>query len=721
MENFHQMRVHILFLFFFLFLIPGTSSGISAENTEPPVSSATDTGMESDIEPGIDLSGMGWFTNRELRRTLQLLLPPGTDEAPFQRNHIEDAAYLLQGSTRDRGYLAPTLHFQMITREGSTWNGTWQAEGFTVPLPPREETFRRMVIKIDPGTLYYFAHLEITGVEAITETPELFFYTTGFLFNTESNRYYSPGRKTSGIRSIITEFNRMGYLEAEIVEEVENMDPETGAVSLKLVFQPGPRYWIRKVETRTNQEGQPTVVEIEDFENTPFSSIWLQDHLQTLRRPWYSLGYPDVQAQIIDEQTEVEGNQIHVDLILEVDPGQLVITGHIEFEGIERTRRSFLNKLVPMHEGETFNILDAEMTRQRLARLGIFEVVEIHYPERVDGRQDVLYRVTKRPNYEVSLLAGYGSYETIRGGVELIQRNLWGRAHQSKLKAIQSLKSTRAEYLYTIPEVWADSGNVFAKVHFLDRKEVTFHRHEFGGAIGTDYYWKALDLQTSLQYSYETVQSRNNRFVEAPGVTSAQVGSLQLTLSRNHLDNMLYPTRGYKVFTSYEYASEALGGNVNFQRLEAGVSYHTPISGGLVFHGSVRHGLAWSDSATRDNLPINRRFFPGGENSIRGYVEGKASPLGAAGGEIGAEVYLLFNLELEQPIMPDFSVVVFTDILGASASYSQFPGDYWLTTVGIGLRYKTIIGPVRLEYGHNLNPRPGTANGALHFSIGFPF
>lgn len=719
MENFHPMRMYILF--FFLFLAFGASSGIAAESPEAPVSAETDTPADSKIEPGIDLSGMGWFTNRELRRTLQLLLPSGTDDNPFQRNHIEDAAYLLQGSTRDEGYLAPAIHFKMIARDGSTWNGTWESQGFTVPLPPREDTFRRMEIEIDPKTLYYFDHLEISGVDTITETPELFFYTTGFLFNTESNRFYSPGRKTSGIRSIITEFNRAGYLEAEVVEEVENMNPETGAVSLKLVFQSGPRYWIRQVETQTHHEGQPVVTKTEHFEDTPFSSIWLQDHLQGLRRPWYPLGYPDVQAQLVEEQTEAKGDQIYVDLVLKVDPGQLVTAGTVEFEGIDRTRKSFLNKLVPMEEGETFNILDAEMTRQRLARLGIFEVVEIHYPERIDGRQDVLYRVTKRPDYEVSLLAGYGSYETIRGGVEVLQRNLWGRAHQSKLRAVQSLKSTRAEYLYTIPEVWSDSGNVFAKLHFLDRKEVTFHRHEFGGAVGTDYYWKSLDLQTSLQYSYETVQSRNNRFVEAPGVTSAQVGSLQFTVSRNRLDNMLYPTRGYKVFTSYEYASEILGGTVNFQKLEAGASYHTPITGGLVFHGSVRHGLAWSDSDTRDNLPVNRRFFPGGENSIRGYVEGKASPLGIAGGEIGAEVYLLFNLELEQPIMPDFSVVVFTDILGAAANYAQFPADYWLTTVGIGLRYKTIIGPVRLEYGHNLNPRPNTANGALHFSIGFPF
>lgn len=676
---------------------------------------------ESTIEPGITLKGMGWLTNRELRRTLQLLLPSGSTDAPLQRNNIEDAAYLLQGETRNRGHLSPTIHFTLFTESGDTWKGSWQQEGFNEPLPPRDQKFKRMEIEIDRGVLYYFEHLEIQGTSELDTEPELFFYTKGFLFNTESNRYYSPARKTSGIQSILTEFNRLGYLDAELIEEEENIDPETGAVSLKLAFRSGPRYWIRRVETRTLQPQDSPVVEVQHFTDTPFSPIWLQDHLQSLRRPWYPQGYPDARVRVLDEQQEQQDGQIIVDLTLEIDPGPAISTGTIHFEGIGHTREHFLRKLIPLHEGETFNILEAEIARQRLARLGIFEVVEIHYPERNNNQQDVIYKVTPRPNYDVSLLAGYGSYETIRGGVEVIHRNIWGRAHQSKLRAVQSLKSTRAEYIYTIPEVWTDSGNVFAKLNYLDRKEVTFHRHEFGGALGTDYYWKALDLQTSLQYSYETVKSRNKRFTEAPGVSSAQVGSLQLTLSRNRLDNMLYPTRGYKIFSSYEYASKILGGNVDFQRLEAGMSYHTPISGGLVFHSSVRHGLAWSNSATRDNLPINRRFFPGGENSIRGYTEGKASPLSANDKEIGAEIYLLFNFELEQPIMPDLSVVVFTDILGASAGYAKYPADYWLTSVGVGLRYRTIIGPVRLEYGHNLNPRQGAPSGALHFSIGFPF
>ncbi len=694
---------------------------VSAQTENSPIVESTASGTgNSEVEPGLSLSGMGWLTDRQLRRTLELLLPSGKPDDPFQRQDIEDAVFLLEGETGNRGYLSPSFHITLSRSDGLPWQGIWQEGSFDIPLPPQNEDFQSMQIRINKGVLYHFQHLQIHGVDALQDDLRLFFHTTGFLFNTESNRYYSAGRKNSGIRSIITELNRIGYLDARLLEESTTMDKDTGAVSLNLTFEQGPRYWIRKIEVHT-RDSSPSSHETEIREPTPYSNIYLQDYLQSLRLPYFSQGYPDVIVQLTKRELEKQGNNVWVDLVINVTPGEYVLTGEIRFEGAENTRESFLRQRVPLREGETFNILDAETARQRIIGLGVFDSVEIYYPQRTADRQDILYRVSTMPKYDVGLLAGYGSYEMLRGGLEVVHRNLLGRAQQGKLKLVQSMKSTRADYLYTIPEVWADSGNLFARIKYLDRKEVTFHRQEFGGSVGTDYYWQSLGILSSVQYSYETIHSRNQRFIKAPGVSSALVGSLQLTLSRDRLNNALYPTKGYKVYLSYEYASKILGGNVDFQRADMGVSYHTPIIGGLLFHGAIRHGMAWSSGATQSHLPTALRFFPGGENSIRGYTEGTASPRDAAGNEIGSEVYLLFNLELEQPIMPDLSVVVFTDILGESFRYQNWPGNEWLTTVGIGLRYRTIIGPIRLEYGHNLNPPSGQAQGTLHFSIGFPF
>ncbi len=93
----------------------------------------------------------------------------------------------------------------------------------------------------------------------------------------------------------------------------------------------------------------------------------------------------------------------------------------------------------------------------------------------------------------------------------------------------------------------------------------------------------------------------------------------------------------------------------------------------------------------------------------------------ADGKLIGAESYLLGTVELEQALTRWLSLVAFSDNLGATRRFSQYPFDETLYSVGGGLRFRTIVGPIRLEYGHNLNRRTGDPSGTVHFSLGFPF
>jgi outer membrane translocation and assembly module TamA len=88
---------------------------------------------------------------------------------------------------------------------------------------------------------------------------------------------------------------------------------------------------------------------------------------------------------------------------------------------------------------------------------------------------------------------------------------------------------------------------------------------------------------------------------------------------------------------------------------------------------------------------------------------------------VGAETYALATMELEQALTPRWSLVAFSDSLGFAHRLSGYPFDSGLFSVGIGIRWRTLIGPVRLEYGHNLNPRRGDPSGTLQFSLGFPF
>ncbi len=135
----------------------------------------------------------------------------------------------------------------------------------------------------------------------------------------------------------------------------------------------------------------------------------------------------------------------------------------------------------------------------------------------------------------------------------------------------------------------------------------------------------------------------------------------------------------------------------------------------------LTHGVITTLGSTDRDLPVNKRFYPGGENSLRGYADGEAAPRGPHDTFLGAKSYTLLNVELEQAVTKNISVVLFADTLSTAVQLSRYPVDESLLTAGLGVRYQTLIGPVRLEYGRNLNPRPNDPSGTFHLSLGFPF
>ena len=131
--------------------------------------------------------------------------------------------------------------------------------------------------------------------------------------------------------------------------------------------------------------------------------------------------------------------------------------------------------------------------------------------------------------------------------------------------------------------------------------------------------------------------------------------------------------------------------------------------------------MVTSPAPNSTEIPNTERFLVGGENSLRGFRRGEAGPIDDEGIPIGAEAFGLINAELEYPLFDKLSAVLFVDAARVWSSTEQFGIYDDFVDVGLGLRYRTIVGPVRLEYGRNINARPSDPTGTLHLSIGFPF
>jgi outer membrane protein assembly factor BamA len=394
--------------------------------------------------------------------------------------------------------------------------------------------------------------------------------------------------------------------------------------------------------------------------------------------------------------------------------------GAVEFDGARRTRASLLEERTrELRTGDYFDPAEVEAARLRLARLGVFRRVETVETDTAPGERAVTFVLREEAAWEAAWMLGYGSYEQVRAGVEVSRRNVWGLAHRTRFEAVQSLKGTRADYRYTVPTLFGDTVEATGRVFGLLREEPSFDRVEYGAAVEARRQVPWIEATGTVGFTYEVLSASNVALgTTVDEVEDATVASLDLGLTRDRRDNPIRPTRGVRWSAQAQLARPELGGEVEYERLELAWSWHRPLGEERWLHVGVSQGLLFDRGG---DVPVNKLFFPGGESSIRGYAQGEATQRDGAGLFVGVRSAWLVNLEFEQLVTGRWTVVLFADVLGTATHAEDWPGDETLGSAGLGVRYQSPIGPVRLEYGHNVNPRSGDPDGTLHFSIGFPF
>ena len=682
---------------------------------------------KSNHEPAkLKVGGYGLFGNRELKGLVSVLQT--TEERPefFEANYVEDAVLILFSRLRRDGYLFPTITAEVEFRDGTSSEFVW-TEPLGEPLPRPFEA-KKLKFQIDPGVLFYFEEVRFSGIDDLIPLRDAahFFIETDALFQVRKNRRYSPEKLRNSVKNLQDALERLGYESAGVVATNLVVQTNTGAVTVDIFADAGPQSVVRSIEkvvemSDTNDTSNVQTTATTIHTNTIYSRFWEQDFIQALRREQYERGHADVRVEFTQVSRELHAGTNYIDLRARIFPGPEIQVGSVEFEGHEETKESVMRRRVSIAAGDLLNPIQAERGRHRLSRLGIFDSVELRYDEIDEDTRNVIYRVNEGKTLDFSILAGYGSYEQLRGGFELEQYNLWGRAHSSRLKAIQSFKSTSAEYLYTMPELLGEDIDVFLNASGLRREEIAFTRKEFGGGAGISRSFPEISTDLSARYNYQILTATRQDIPPEFGLREANVSSVIFDMRHDRRDNPLTPRAGYKIFASFEAASEILLGDVDFQRMELNVSYHHPLTRLQWIHFGVSHGFVTTVSSPATDLPVNRRFFPGGDSSIRGYQFGEAAPRDDNGELVGGETYTIANLEFEQGLTRAWSIVFFFDALGQAASIDDWPASEGLYSAGLGVRWKSLIGPVRMEYGHNLNPRDEDPSGTFHLSIGFPF
>lgn len=671
----------------------------------------------------IKVKGAGWWTDRALQRALGEL-EAINDSDLVTANAVEDAVFFVMSAVADDGYLRPEVEATIERESGEVITHRFDVN--FMDLLPRPLRGRAVSLEVKQGVRYTFGELQISGGDAVISTEKvrkLLIPRTGLLART-ADSIFTPTKLRKGLEQVQLELDRAGYAENEVRVGEERHNHETGEVEVDLVIEPGARWRIRAVRIAGGVELAPPPLSAEALAGKIWTASIEQDLVEQYRRTYYKAGYPDVRFATKQEFGEGENGERAVTVVMEIEAGEKVHMAPSEFAGTDRVKTAVLARRVELNSGEPLNPLEVEEARRRLQRLQALRRVGIRYVTKSDGRRAPVFDLVARDPWEVSLLGGFGSYEQVRAGFEVKGNNLFQRSHQLRIEGIASVKSLRGEMVYTVPELFGEAVDGNVRLFGLDREEFSFQRREYGGSVGVsrrNLPW--IHAEGIVNYTFqELANGQNVLATHQTDLETTSTASLTLGMRRDKRDNPLLPRKGQRWTAQVEIADQSLGGDAAFQRIELGWSWHKPLTDSSWIHAGFGHGTILTLGEPDDaKLPVNKRFFPGGENSYRGLQSGEAVTRDTAGALVGAKSFTLLNVEYELGLTQRISAVAFWDALGVTSKIAELPWDDTLHAIGVGVRYNTVIGPVRLEYGHNLNPREWDPSGTLHFSIGYPF
>jgi outer membrane protein assembly factor BamA len=384
-----------------------------------------------------------------------------------------------------------------------------------------------------------------------------------------------------------------------------------------------------------------------------------------------------------------------------------------------RTASVVIERTLRFAVGEWYDGTKVEATTRDAYLTGLFRRVEVaRRPRNPEGTQLELAVVVEEVEaIDIDFLLGYGSYESVRGGVFLTDRNVFGRGHRAAIGARASLKSQALTTSYTMPNALGTGTSLTLGGHLRERKEPTFLDRSRGVDVAL-----ARDLIGPLRgrVGYE-LQARNARtadpLVRGTAPDDFAIASVFAELVIDERDSPIYPSDGHRESVKVERARDFLGGDIELDRLTWSLSGFHTLTENVVVGASVRGGIASSD----DPLPVQERFFNGGESSVRSFEESELGPLSPTGTPQGGAFYNTFGLELRFPLLRSLHGAVFADAGNVGRNDAAFGLSDLRYGVGAGLRWVLPIGPIRLDAAVNPDRRPAEETWVAHLSVGLPF
>lgn len=515
-----------------------------------------------------------------------------------------------------------------------------------------------------------------------------------------------------------------GYVRAKVSNPEVILSKDGRSITIAISIEEGGIYKVGDVSFKGDLlfPADELVPKMKSKKGETFRASLFQQDVLTLTDLYQDEGYAFVD---IEPLTQVLDEIRTVDLTYNVTKGPEVFFNRINVIGNIKTRDKVVRRELRFAEGDRYSASKLKESKRRLRNTTFFKeldlkTVKTDEPDKVN--LDIV--LEEKPTGSISMGLGYSSYEKAMLSGSISQENLFGTGRKIFLEASLSSVTHEFSLSYIEPYLFDKDLSGGVNVFNVTRSFDTYDYKSTGGNLSlsrplTDH------VKTGIRYKFERVNVRNidedaSTYIKEQAGTKS-TSSITLSLSKNSIDDILNPTRGDIAETSFEFAGGPFLGDNDFYKVIASYGRYFPYKFGSTFFLRATAGTVRPYSG--QDIPVYERFFVGGINTVRGFQYGEAGPLDETGEVIGAKNELIFNTEWIFPIYQPAGLkgVIFFDAGHGFNEEKGFLLDGIRTAAGLGVRWFSPLGPIRLELGFNLSPKKGERRSVFDFMIGRSF
>jgi outer membrane protein assembly complex protein YaeT len=581
---------------------------------------------------------------------------------------------------------------------------------------------------------------EVDGNRALAEgTIENSLYTAeSGTWPWSDDEYLSKSEFLKDLERIHILYQRSGYFSAELLSwEVR---PAGNGVSIRL----------------TVSEGEPTrVSELDIEELEPLDGAALEEEMR--RRIPLQQGEVFNEADLVASRSMLENEfknrgYVYATVLLEyridkaartarvvysVDAGDQYTIGETRIEGYDTEDLDLVQDQLEFASGELYNQQDILDSQRNLYELGLFRRVLIE-PQLASVRGDtvdVLVSVAPAPTHVVRVGIGYGTEDRVRVRASWLDRNLFGQARQLEVRGQYSQLEREASVTYRQPTFLIPRADFLTTAFLRFEIERNYTVERVGATVRTGYRvgrrWQARAGLTAERDEFSEfdegvlIPELGREFINPSRLVYSEVG-----VAFDNTDSLFQPSRGGTANLIYQVGLPVLTGDYAYQRTTLLVTRYLEIREGWVLAGKILPGMIFGYGGDRDRVPLFQRLFAGGASSVRGYERRQLGPKDdprSFGQDrdpepVGGRGLLEASLELRFPVKGNLRGAAFIDAGNVWSDPDQISLGDLRYTPGAGVRYRTPVGPIRLDVAHRTSSDEDfLPKWVFHISIGSAF